>query len=73
VVEVNGRLIDEGFEANDLELLNLHNAPQRSSWTWLSLNIRYCNALRDQKGGSARDPHNMLWLGDAPSPMLKPM
>jgi len=59
VVKMDRRLVDEGLEANDLELLNLHDAPQRSSWTWLSLNIRHCNALRDQKRGSVRDPHNM--------------
>jgi hypothetical protein len=72
VVEMDRRLVDEGFEANDLELPNLHDAPQRSSWTWLSLNIRYCNGLRDQKRGSERDPHNMLWLGHGRPPRFEP-
>jgi hypothetical protein len=57
VVDVDCRLVDEGFEASDLELLDLHDAPQRSSRTWLSLNIRHCNDLRDQKRGSVCDPH----------------
>ena len=73
VVEMDRRLVDEGFEANDLELLDLHDAPQRSSWTWLSLNIRYCNGLRDQKRGSVGDPHYIWWSGDAPPPRLKPV
>ena len=71
MVEMDRRRIDEGFEANDLELLDLHSAPQRSSWTWLSLNIRDCNGLRDQKRGSARDPHYMLCVGHASRPRLE--